>query len=88
MTRKIPLRQCAVCGTLRPKRELVRVVRSPQGEVTVDRTGRANGRGAYVCQTPACLRQGARGKELARRLEVPIPEAVREALLALSESIA
>lgn len=86
--RKVPLRQCAVCGTARPKRELFRVVRSPAGEVTLDRTGRASGRGVYLCQAAACLRDGARGRQIGRRLEAEVPEAVLRELAALAESIA
>ncbi len=86
--RKIPLRQCAVCGAERPKRELLRVVRSPLGEVGVDRTGRASGRGVYLCPTPSCLREGARGRQLSKRLEVEVPENVRVELLAAADSIA
>lgn len=86
--RKVPLRQCAVCGMARAKRELVRVVRSPAGDVTVDRTGRASGRGVYLCETAACLREGARGRQIGRRLEADVPDSVLRELAALAESIA
>jgi predicted RNA-binding protein YlxR (DUF448 family) len=78
--RHVPLRECSICGERRPKRELLRVVRTPHGEVAVDETGRQNGRGAYVCLRPACLREASRGQGLAKRLEVDIPAPVREDL--------
>lgn len=86
--RKVPLRQCAVCNAERTKRDLLRVVRSPEGEVSIDRTGRVSGRGVYLCTSGACLREGARGRQLARRLETDIPDRVRQELQALAESIA
>lgn len=79
--RKVPMRQCAVCGAARAKRELLRVVRSPEGVVTVDDGGRAAGRGVYVCASADCLTQGARGRRLGQRLEADIPVAVRDELL-------
>lgn len=63
--RKIPMRMCTGCGEMKPKQELVRVVRSPEGEVSVDLTGKKPGRGAYICRSAECL-QAARKK---RRLE-------------------
>ena len=79
--RRVPQRQCAICGAERAKRDLVRVVRSPQGEVALDDGGRLPGRGAYLCREAHCLTQGARGRRLSQRLEVEIPEAVRAELL-------
>lgn len=79
--RRVPQRQCSICGAERIKRELVRVVRSPQGEVAVDDGGRMPGRGAYLCLAAHCLTQGARGRRLSQRLEAEIPEAVRAELL-------
>jgi predicted RNA-binding protein YlxR (DUF448 family) len=79
--RRQPMRQCAVCGASRPKRELVRLVRTPEGEVALDPTGRRNGRGVYVCPSEECRRKAARSDRLGQRLGVAVPEAVRQALL-------
>ena len=63
--KKVPLRMCTGCGEMKPKKELVRVVHSPQGEVALDLTGRMPGRGAYVCRNVECLRRARK----ARRFE-------------------
>jgi uncharacterized protein len=73
-TRRVPQRQCVACGTLRAKRELVRIVRTPDGTVHVDRTGKLSGRGAYVCPDPACVDRALREERLARALKQPIPD--------------
>ena len=57
MPKKIPLRQCVGCREMKPKKELVRVVRSPQGEISIDTKGKAPGRGAYVCPSQQCLQR-------------------------------
>jgi predicted RNA-binding protein YlxR (DUF448 family) len=80
------MRQCSICHEERPKRELLRVVRSPAGDVAIDEGGRAPGRGAYVCRSAACLAEGARGRRLRQRLDVEIPEAVRADLLARAQA--
>ncbi len=74
--RKIPQRQCVACGTMRAKRELVRVVRTPAGEVRVDPTGKLSGRGAYVCLDASCVDRALRGRRLEGVLERPISEDV------------
>jgi predicted RNA-binding protein YlxR (DUF448 family) len=74
--RKIPLRKCSGCGEMKPKAELVRVVRSPEGAVSLDFGGKLNGRGAYLCPNPECLKRAIRSKALDRSLEVAIPEDV------------
>lgn len=76
MQKKIPMRQCMGCRERKPKKELVRVVRSPEGTVSVDLRGKAPGRGAYVCPNPECLKKAVRSRALERNLEVEIPEAV------------
>ena len=78
--KKIPIRQCIGCRERRPKRELVRIVRSPEGVVNLDRSGKANGRGAYLCHDTACLRRAVKSNALSRALEAPIPETVLERL--------
>ena len=81
MRRKhIPMRTCVGCQTSRPKRELIRIVRSPQGEVEIDRTGKKSGRGAYICPQPACLEQACRQHQIERALRVKISPAVIDQL--------
>jgi hypothetical protein len=65
---------------MKPKRELVRIVRSPEGEVSVDLTGRKSGRGAYICRDDNCLKKSIKSKGLSRSLEVEIPETLYETL--------
>lgn len=80
MQKKIPMRQCLGCREMKPKRELIRVVRSPEGEISLDFKGKAPGRGAYICQAPACLKQAIKAKALERAFSTQIPEAVYEKL--------
>ncbi|NLG83560.1 MAG: YlxR family protein [Firmicutes bacterium] len=70
--RKIPQRTCLGCQTVRPKREMLRIVRTPTGEVIVDPTGKKAGRGTYVCPDRACLERALSGDRLTRALETPI----------------
>ena len=74
-SRRTPQRTCVACRTTRAKRDLVRVVRSPSGELSVDARGKAPGRGAYLDPTESCLERGLREGVLARALEIPIDEA-------------
>lgn len=74
--KKVPLRKCNGCGAQKPKKELVRVVRSPEGAVSLDRTGKKPGRGAYVCPDVGCLAKAKKAKRLERVLECTIPEDV------------
>ena len=76
MQKKIPQRQCMGCRERREKRAMIRVVRTPEGEVTLDFSGKKNGRGAYLCPNPDCLKKAIRSKSLDRSLEVEIPEEV------------
>lgn len=66
MTKKIPMRTCIGCGQIREKNSLVRIVRTPEGEIHVDLSGRANGRGAYLCPDSSCLEKAFRRKALNR----------------------
>ena len=75
-TKKIPVRMCSGCGEHFPKKELVRVVRSPGGELSMDLTGRKPGRGAYLCPKVECLRKARKAKRLERSLACQIPEEV------------
>ncbi|NLN15647.1 MAG: YlxR family protein [Tissierellia bacterium] len=76
--RKIPIRKCIGCGEGKPKKELIRIVRTPEGEVKADLTGRANGRGAYICPAVECLNKAIKTKSIARSLETDIPDEVYE----------
>ena len=68
MAKKIPMRMCVSCREMQPKKELVRVVRTPEGAVVLDTTGRANGRGAYLCKKCACLEKAIKSRALERAL--------------------
>ena len=80
MQKKIPQRQCMGCRERRPKKEMIRVVRSPEGNVSLDFGGKMNGRGAYICPNPECLKRALKSKALDRSLEVTIPEEVYDRL--------
>ena len=80
MQKKIPQRQCMGCRERKAKRELIRVVRGTDGTVSLDFGGKANGRGAYLCPNPECLKKAQRAKALERSLETPIPQEVYERL--------
>lgn len=72
--KKIPLRMCKGCGEMFDKRTLVRVVRSPEGEISLDLTGKKSGRGAYVCKNPECLAKARKKKAFERELAVQISD--------------
>jgi predicted RNA-binding protein YlxR (DUF448 family) len=78
--KKIPVRQCMGCNEHKPKRELLRVVRSPEGEVSLDFKGKKSGRGAYLCHDVKCLRRARKSRRIDRVLECEIPEAVYDAM--------
>ena len=82
MARRAPIRSCVACRTARPKRELVRIVRAPDGRVTIDETGREAGRGAYLCRDAACWTKGLERGAIGRALATPIPPELREELQA------
>ena len=86
MPKKIPLRQCLGCREMKPKKELVRVVRAPEGDVSIDLKGKKPGRGAYVCRSSDCLKKALRSNALGRSLEAAIPPEVQAALLAELEA--
>lgn len=77
---KIPMRQCLGCRTMFPKRELIRVVRSPAGELSLDFKGKAAGRGAYLCKSADCLKKARKSKAIERALSCTVPEEVYDAL--------
>ena len=72
--KKIPMRQCLGCREMKPKKELIRVVRSPEGEISLDFRGKANGRGAYVCKCPACVLRMCGRRLLNRAFRMTVPE--------------
>lgn len=80
MPKKLPLRQCAGCREMKAKNELVRVVRSPEGEIALDFRGKAPGRGVYVCPNLACLQRAQKTRALERSLNTAIPSEVYVAL--------
>lgn len=80
MPKKIPMRQCVGCREMKPKKELIRVVRSPEGQVSLDFRGKLPGRGAYVCPNPACLAKAKKSKALERAFSAPLSEEVYQAL--------
>ena len=74
------MRKCLGCNEMKPKRELVRVVRSPEDAISLDKTGKANGRGAYICPDPACLKKCAKRRSLERAFKCQVPGEVYAAL--------
>lgn len=76
IVKKIPERKCMGCNEKRPKRELIRVVRTPEGSVELDVTGKKSGRGAYICPEVSCYEKALKSKRLERCLEVEIPDSV------------
>lgn len=80
MPKKIPMRQCVGCREMKPKKELIRVVRSPEGQVSLDFRGKLPGRGAYVCPDPVCLAKARKSKALERAFSAPLPAEVFEEL--------
>ena len=85
-SRKPPMRLCLGCGQQRPKRELVRVVRTPDGEVRVDPSGKLSGRGAYICSDAECLRLAIKNQRLGRALEAELPPDIVATLSARLEA--
>lgn len=80
MEKKIPMRQCLGCREMKPKKELIRVVRSPEGEISLDFKGKASGRGAYVCPNPRCLKKAIKARALERAFSAQIPPEIYERL--------
>ena len=78
--KKIPLRMCTGCGEMKPKKELVRVVRSKEGEISLDLTGRKAGRGAYVCRSLDCLKKARKTRRIEHSLDCQIPDEVYDAM--------
>lgn len=85
--KKIPLRRCTGCNESKPKKELVRVVRSPEGEISLDLVGKKPGRGAYLCLDAQCLAKAQKAKRIERALETPIPPEVYDTIRAQIEGV-
>ncbi len=80
MPKKIPMRQCLGCREMKPKKELIRVVKSPEGEISLDFKGKKPGRGAYLCPNAQCLARARKTRALERAFSAPIPDEVYDAL--------
>ena len=78
--KKIPIRQCLGCNEHKPKNEMIRVVRSPEGEISLDTRGKKSGRGAYICHSVKCLNKARKSRRIERALECVIPEEVYNAM--------
>lgn len=73
-TKKIPQRQCTGCGEMKNKRDMIRVLKTGEGEITIDATGKKNGRGAYICRSRQCLERAVKNKGLERSLKAAVPK--------------
>ena len=80
VNKKVPMRQCVGCGEMKSKKELIRVIKTPEDEIVLDATGRKNGRGAYICASMECLKTAIKRKGLERSLKVAIPAEVYDSL--------
>ena len=78
MQKKIPTRKCVGCGEMKEKKELIRIIKTPEDEILLDATGKANGRGAYICNSAECFKKAVRNKGLERSLKSSIPADVLE----------
>lgn len=78
--KKIPMRMCVGCREMKEKRELIRIVRTPEGQAVLDPTGKKSGRGAYVCRQKECLKRALKQKQLDRQLEITMTEEITRAL--------
>ena len=80
-TKKIPLRMCLGCNELKPKKELIRVVKNQQGEISLDFTGKKSGRGAYICNSAECFKKARKSKKFERAYECAISEDIYNRIL-------
>jgi len=78
--RKVPMRQCLGCNEHKPKREMIRVVRTPEGAVELDFVGKKSGRGAYICPKRSCFAKARKSKRIENILEVKLPEEIYDAM--------
>ena len=80
MSKKVPLRQCVGCGQMKSKKEMMRVIKTAEGDIVLDVTGRKNGRGAYLCKQEECLKMAMKNKGLERSFKMSIPNEVYDTL--------
>lgn len=80
MAKKVPLRQCIGCGEMKSKKEMIRILKTAEGEICLDVTGKKNGRGAYICTQRECLQKARKNKGLERSFKMSIPGEVYETL--------
>lgn len=80
MAKKIPVRQCIGCGEMKNKKEMMRILKTPEDEIVLDMTGKRNGRGAYLCKQRECLLKAEKNKGLERSFKMSIPSEVYESL--------
>ena len=80
MSKKVPLRQCVGCGQMKSKKEMMRVIKTAEGDIVLDVTGRKNGRGAYLCKQEECLKMAMKNKGLERSFKMSIPSEVYDTL--------
>lgn len=74
--RKVPMRMCTGCGEMKPKKEMVRIVRNAEGEISLDITGKKPGRGAYICNDPECLKKAKKAKRLEKAFQCVVPDEI------------
>lgn len=74
--KKIPMRMCLGCGEMKPKKELIRAVKSPEGDISIDLTGKKNGRGAYICRSAECFRKARKARRLEKSFSCKISDEV------------
>lgn len=80
MEKKIPKRQCTGCREMKSKKDLIRIIRDTEGKVCLDKTGRTNGRGAYICPNQDCFKKAIRSKAIERSLKITVPEEVYDSI--------
>ncbi|MGB4658787.1 MAG: YlxR family protein [Mobilitalea sp.] len=80
MAKKLPLRMCTGCGEMKTKKEMIRILKTPEDQIVIDTTGKKNGRGAYICCTLTCLQKALKTKGLERSLKCSIPKEIVETL--------
>ncbi len=81
MAKKIPLRQCIGCGEMKPKKELMRILRTEDGSISLDATGRKNGRGAYICPNAECFKKAKSSRGLERSFKMAVDGSVYDSLI-------
>lgn len=80
INKKIPLRQCVGCGEMKAKKDLIRIIKTAEGDIILDATGRKNGRGAYICANSECLAKAEKTRGLSRSFKMDIPKEIYEEL--------